>query len=111
MSYPPNSIYSVTDGVASPATKRKYEYHFRCFLKHFDIIHSQSLLQANDPRQAEGMIITYIKFLSNEKHQTYNTIHHTGRAIHCYLKEPDITTGIGVQQNTPYHMQTLNSFL
>jgi integrase len=90
MSYPPNSIYSVTDGVASPATKRKYEYHFKCFLKHFDIIHSQSLLQLNDPRQIEAMIITYIKYLANEKHQKYNTIHHTVAAIIHFFDMNDV---------------------
>lgn len=33
------------------------------------------------------------------------------RAIHIYLKNADATTGSSIQKETPYHIQTLNSFL
>lgn len=33
------------------------------------------------------------------------------RAIHCYLKKPDIVTGISNQKNAPSHIQTLTTFL
>jgi hypothetical protein len=63
--------------MASPQTKKKYEYHFKSFIKHFDVTLSQSLLVPNYPRPIEGMIIAYIKYLANERHQSYATIHHT----------------------------------
>jgi hypothetical protein len=37
-------IYAVTDGIASYQTTKKYAYHFRCFVEHFDGITEDSLL-------------------------------------------------------------------
>jgi hypothetical protein len=33
------------------------------------------------------------------------------RAIHIYLKNAEAITGSSVQKETPYHIQTLNSYL
>jgi hypothetical protein len=35
-------IYAVTDGIASYQTRKKYAYHFRCFVEHFDGITEDS---------------------------------------------------------------------
>ncbi len=69
-------IFPVTDGVNSPYTKKKYAHHFKNFLEHYDIQFPQSLLETNDPKYVEGLIIQYIKYLVNERHQKYGTIHH-----------------------------------
>jgi hypothetical protein len=33
------------------------------------------------------------------------------RVLHCYIKNPGVANGGSVQQNTPYHIQTLTAFL
>lgn len=65
-------VYSVTDGIESPATRKKYKYNLKLFMDHFDFNSETELLENKDPRYIEGMIIRYIKTLSenNLKHET-----------------------------------------
>jgi integrase len=90
MSFPPKTIYSVTEGLGSPQTRKKYAYDFNCFLKHFDIKSQEQLLDLKDPRYIEGMIIKYIKYLSSERNLVYATIHHRVAAIVHFFDMNDV---------------------
>lgn len=52
-------IYKVTDGIASPQTRKKYAYHFKRFIDHFEGITEDSLLAKaeKEPKVLEAMII------------------------------------------------------
>ena len=89
-SSPPRTVYSVTDGINSPHTRKKYAYHFRIFLKHFDIASQEVLLDLKDPRYIETLIIRYIKYLSEERHQVYSTIHNQVAAIFHFFEMNDV---------------------
>jgi hypothetical protein len=70
------TVYSVTEGINSPQTKKKYAYHFSHFIRHFDISDKEALLDIGnrDPRMIEGYIIRYIKYLSDDRHLVYSSI-------------------------------------
>jgi hypothetical protein len=55
-------------------TRKKYAYHLRLFLEHFDFKSDTELLKNKDPKYHEGLIIQYIKTLSDRdmKHDTIN---------------------------------------
>ena len=80
-------IYAVTDGIASYQTRKKYAYHFICFVEHFDGITEDSLLSkaSKEPRVFEAMIIQWIEYLSNERHHRHSTILHEVAAILHFL--------------------------
>lgn len=58
-------ICAVTEGIDSPQTKKKYAYHFRRFLDHFEGVSEASLLAKGEkePRVLEAMIIQWIRHL------------------------------------------------
>ena len=35
-------LYPGTEGIASPQTRKKYDYHFKCFVEHFEGIAPES---------------------------------------------------------------------
>lgn len=81
----------VTEGIGSPATRKKYEYNFKCFLKHYDIANKEMLLDIQDPRVIEGYIIQYIKYLSSERKLVNSTIHFIVAAItHFFDMRPPL---------------------
>ena len=73
MSFPPRTIYSVTKGINSPQTQKKYLYYLNRFMKHFDKSSQEALLDLKDPRYIQDMIIRYIETLA-EKGLVYSTI-------------------------------------
>ena len=82
-------IYDVTEGVASPETRKKYAYHFKCFLNHFEGITEESLLQ-EEPRVLEAMIIRWIRYLSKERQQKHDTIHNEVAAVLPFFDWNDV---------------------
>lgn len=59
-------------------------------LKHFDIASQEALLDLKDPRYIESLIIRYIKYLSEERHQVYSTIHNQVAAIFHFFEMNDV---------------------
>jgi integrase len=89
-------IYKVTDGIASPQTQRKYAYHFKCFVDHFEGITEDSLLAKaqKEPKVLEAMIIQWIKHLSTNRHHRHSTIHHEVAAILHFFEWNDIRLNV-----------------
>jgi integrase len=85
----PLSYYDVTEGIASPETQKKYAYHFRCFLGHFEGITPESLLQM-DVKTIEAMIIQWTRYLSQSRNQKYGTIHHEVAAVIHFFDWNDV---------------------
>lgn len=80
-------IYSVTDGIASPQTRKKYAYHFKCFIEHFDSL----LMKAEkEPKAVKSMIIQWIHYLSSEKHHKHSTIHNEVASVLHFFDWNDI---------------------
>jgi integrase len=82
-------IYDMTEGVASPETRKKYAAHFKCFLNHFEGITEESLLQ-EEPRVLEAMIIRWIRYLSKERQQNHDTIHNEVAAVLHFFDWNDV---------------------
>jgi hypothetical protein len=76
-------IYDVTEGIPSPETRKKYAYHFKRFLVHFDGVTPEVLLQ-KDVRVIEAMIIQWIKYLSETLKQRHGTIHEVDAVLHFF---------------------------
>jgi hypothetical protein len=78
-----------------------------CFSKR--IIKSEGtliLIAVASVQQVPNLVKEYqIKFL----HKYYPESRSKG--VHIYLKNSDTITGSSVQKETPYHIQTLNSYL
>jgi integrase len=82
-------VYDVTEGIASPETRRKYAYNFQCFLSHFDGITPETLLQ-KEPKVTEAMIIQWIKYLSGVRKQKHDTIHNEVAAVIHFFEWNDV---------------------
>lgn len=89
MSLPPRAIYSETDGINSPATRKKYAYYFKKFMDHFDIPNREYLVTLNDPRRIEGLIIQYIKHLAG-KGLVYSSIYNHVASILNFFEMNDV---------------------
>lgn len=89
-------IYSVIEGIDSPQTRKKYAYHFKCFVNHFDGITDESILSKGEkePRVLEAMIIQWLKHLHNDRHHKYSTIHHEVAAVLHFFKWNDIRLNV-----------------
>jgi integrase len=89
-------IYPVTEGIPSPQTQKKYAYHFKCFVDHFEGITEDSLLAKaeKEPKVLEAMIIQWIKHLSTNRHHRHSTIHHEVAAILHFFEWNDVRLNV-----------------
>jgi hypothetical protein len=76
----PTIIYSVTDDLMSPHTKKGYRKNFNHFLE-VQQTNEESLLELADksPMHIKAMIIRHIKHLTEEQKLTHGSIH-----THCF---------------------------
>lgn len=84
-------VYSVTTGIKSPATRKKYQSNMKLFLQHFDFKSETELLQFREnTKYLEGLIIRYITSLSEDKHLKYDTIHNKIAPVLHFLEFNDV---------------------
>jgi integrase len=85
-------IYSVTDGVIAQATKTNHRKTFRRFLDHFRIDEKTLLTKAsNNPKHVEMMIISYIKYLIDNRRLGRGSIHTYCFSIFHFFDMNDIS--------------------
>ena len=98
-------IYDVTEGLA-PQSQKKYDYHFTCFLNHFDGITSKESLLEKDVKVIEAMIIQWIKHLFYDRHHKHSTIHNEVAAVIHFFDWNDVRLNTKkINRSIPRHAE------